>query len=125
MILAISMGLRVIIEVPLCLMKRWRVAYGVTHDFIHAGAVIAGMCFFSVPGLEVWGALTLLSLASELIFVRWFVKATGGPGNGVYFVPGGEAFRSINIGTAIIFIPQAAGFIALLLLAMNSETPEV
>lgn len=124
-LLAASMGLRALTEVPLCLMGRWRVVYGVLHDLLHAALVVAVMCFFAVPGLEVWGALTLVSLASELVFVRWFVWATGGPGEKVYFVPAGEAYRAINYGTAIIFIPQAASFAALLLLAMNSEVEVV
>ncbi len=124
-VLAISMGVRVIVEVPLCLIGRWRVVYGVLHDLFHAAAVITVMCCWDLPGLEVWGVLTLVCLVSELLFVRWFVKATGGPSEGVYFVPGGEGFRAINYATAMIFIPQAISFSALLLLAMKQNSPVI
>lgn len=124
-VLATSMGVRAILEVPLCLMRRWRVVYGVAHDLFHAGSVLAVMCCWYVPGLEVWGALILISLASELLFVRWFVKATGGPDKGVFFVPGGGNFRSINYGTAILFIPQVSSFFALLIFAIKLDSSAI
>ncbi|MFK5923697.1 MAG: hypothetical protein QM496_16080 [Verrucomicrobiota bacterium] len=118
-VLAVSMGLRVLVEIPLCLTRRWRVAYGVLHDLFHIGLVLVVMYGFAVPGLKVWGTLTIVSLISELLFVRWFVKATGGPGKGVYFVPGGDGYRSINYSTAGILFPQAIGFFYLLMSAIR------
>ena len=69
---------------------------------------------FAQPGFGAWAVLTLVSLASEVLFVRWFVRATGGPDAGVFFVPGGEAHRTINRRTAMILLPQAACFVGLL-----------
>ncbi len=118
-ILAVSMAIRAVVEIPLCLKGKWRVAYGVSHDLIHIAAVLAALRWFPVPGLGIWALLTVLSLTSELLFVRWFVKATAGPQDGIFFVPDGEAYRTINRRTAVVFLPQAACFFALLVLSIN------
>ncbi len=110
---AVSMGIRTIAEIPLCLTKRWRVTYGVAHDLIHLALVVAGWIW--APQLWIVAALTAVSLATELLFVRWFKKRTAGPGEGVYFVPGGEAHRDVNRKTAWIFLPQYAAFLSWLL----------
>jgi hypothetical protein len=107
--LAVSMLARAAFEIPLCLGGWWRVRYGVGHDLVHALLVI-----FLIDRLGIWGVLTLLALATELLFVRWFLSATGGPREGVFFVPGGARFRLINRRTAWLFLPQAAMFIGLL-----------
>lgn len=109
LILLTSMVARAVIEIPLCLTGRWRVAYGVAHDLIHLVLVVI---FWSPLG--VWAWPTTVSLITELVFVYWFMKATGGPVSGVFFVPGGAAHRWINVWTAIIFIPQLAWFVFLL-----------
>jgi hypothetical protein len=107
--LAISMLIRAAIEIPLCLAGKWRVTYGITHDVLHAIVTLA-----FITQIPVWGTLTLISLATEIVFVSWFISATGGPRDGIFFIPAGGAFRKINRRTALIFLPQAAAFIALL-----------
>jgi hypothetical protein len=109
MALLVSMLVRAVVEIPLCLTARWRVAYGVAHDLIHVILVIG---FWSSLGIWAWP--TVVSLITELIFVYWFVKATGGPAKGVFFVPGDAAHRRINCCTAVIFVPQLVWFVFLL-----------
>lgn len=112
--LAISMLARAAIEIPLCLSGKWRVAHGIGHDLFHAAITL---CF--IAQIPLWGTLTLISLATEILFVTWFVSATGGPREGIFFVPAGKAFRAINRRTALIFLPQAAAFITLLATSMS------
>ena len=115
-VLAVSMGIRAVIEIPLCLIGRWRVAYGITHDVIHAVIVI-----MLASELGFWAVLTLLALVSEIVFVTWFVKGTDGPAEGIFFVPAGEAYRKINRRTAAIFLPQAACFVGLIMLSLSAQ----
>jgi hypothetical protein len=108
--LAISMLIRAAIEIPLCLIGKWRVAYGISHDILHAIITL-----FFITQIPIWGSLTLISLTTEIVFVTWFVRATGGPRDGIFFVPTGEAFRKINRRTVLIFLPQAAVTVIVLL----------
>jgi len=105
LLLACSMGLRCLIELPLCYFKKWKVSYGVTHDIVHMLLVIP---FLFVFGMEarVWLWLTLVSLASELIFVYCFRKTGGEPKDGVYFVPEGKKYQWLNRLTACLLVPQ-------------------
>ncbi|MGB6220603.1 hypothetical protein [Haloferula sp.] len=114
-LLAASMVLRAAIEIPLCATGRWRVAYGVGHDVFHL--LLLGFVSWQmpVPGLAPWVALTAVSLLCELCFVRWFVKATGGPKEGVFYVPPGRESRWIHRWTAALLVPQLT-FLLLILL---------
>lgn len=117
--LAVSMLIRGVVEIPLCATKRWKVAYGLTHDWIHLA-----LCVFVVvdsqlnPQLLMICGLTAVSLISEIVFVGWFASKTAGPSEGVYFVPGGDEYRAINRRTAIIFLPQFVVFNTLLVLCL-------
>jgi hypothetical protein len=116
LLLAVSMTVGAVVELPLCAFGRWRVAYGVGHDVIHAALVAVVLVCFPIEGLGVWALLTLVALATELLFVYWFVRSTDGPEKGVFFVPGGEAHRKINQRTAFLFLPQLFAFAGVLFL---------
>ena len=120
-VLAASVGLRAVVEVPLCLQRRWRVAYGMIHNVLHLGlcmVAVAALASAETPDgfLLLMVILTALSVLTEMLFVSWFRKATSGPGEGVYFVPGGERFRRVNLATGWIFLPQYAIFITVLVI---------
>ncbi len=111
-ILAVSMLIRAVAEIPLCLTKTWKVKYGLAHDGFHLALVIGLVVWLPFdPGFSVLSALTALTLVTEIIFVRWFARATSGPETGIYFVPGGAAYQRINRLTALLFLPQYALFL--------------
>jgi len=112
---AISMVVRSGVEVPLCLTRRWKVAYGVGHDAVHLAFVAVGLAL--MPQFRMISVLTAVSLVSELVFVHWFRARTAGPDEGVYFVPGDAAYRDLNRKTCWIFLPQYAAFWGWMLLA--------
>ncbi len=117
-LLAASMLVRAILEIPLCVGKKWKVAYGLGHDFLHLALTLGLLqTFRQNSGFVAICTLTALSLLTEIVFVRWFAAATAGPDSGVYFVPGGEEFRALNRRTALLFLPQYALF--LILIAIN------
>lgn len=125
-LLAASMLARGVIELYLCYVtKTWRAAYGVSHDLLQLALALGGLAYYfgSAARPEIFTpallVLTILSLAAELVFVRWFLAATGGPAAGVYFVSGEKKFDRINRGTAWLFFPQYGAFLALLLLALR------
>ena len=119
-LLAASMLIRTIVEIPLCLRKTWKVAYGLGHDYLHLALVlIIALTFTRNPGLLAICALTALGLVTEVVFVRWFAAATAGPESGVYFVPGGNEFRVLNRRTTLVFLPQYALFLALIVMNLT------
>jgi hypothetical protein len=119
--LSISVGIRAMVELPLCLGKRWKVAYGMAHNVLHL--MLCAVALWSLAGDEqprhfllLLVALTVLSLVTEIIFVSWFRRATEGPEQGIYFVPGGKEFRQLNRATGWLFLPQYVIFITVLAL---------
>ena len=121
MALAVSLAARGVVEVPLCLTKTWKVGYGMTHNVIHLSLCVVALIvlILSQPGngfLLIMVVLTLLSVITEMIFVSWFRRATGGPEEGIYFVPGGEEYRRVNRATGWLFLPQYATFLAVLVI---------
>ena len=117
--LAISVGVRSAIEVPLCLRQGWKVAYGMAHNIFHLALCLVALVALARANpaeafLMVIVALTILSVITEMIFVSWFRKATAGPEQGIYFVPGGERFKRVNRATGWLFLPQYVTFLAVL-----------
>jgi len=110
-LLGASMLLRGGIELVLCYVTHgWKTEYGIAHD-----AFQIGLCTFflltlaSGPSgfLSLHSALvglTVVSLICEMGFVATFLKLTGGPREGVYFVSGAQT--RINRITAGLLIPQ-------------------
>ncbi len=123
-ILAASMVLRVLIEIPLCLKQRWKVGYGMAHNLLQLllASLVAAMAAGRGEHLLLAVSLLIaLSALTEMLFVRWFRVATAGPGAGVYFVPGGACFARVNRLTACLFLPQCAAFLALLISNLPSS----
>ena len=120
-LLLVSVAVRGVVEVPLCLTKRWKVRYGMIHNVIHLALCVAIFVHLAGavapdPFLLLIVALTACSVVTEMVFVSWFRKATPGPESGIYFVPGGARFRKINRATGWLFLPQYATFLAVLVL---------
>jgi hypothetical protein len=114
--LAASMGLRTIIELPLCAKQRWSTNYGLFHDGVHV--LVALYWLPRVPAdLQLWIGLTLVTLAAEVFFVLRFRKATAGPANGVYFVPDGPAHAKLNLLTDFIRMPSQFLMVSILIAA--------
>ena len=120
-LLVLSMSLRGILEMYLCYVSRtWKVRYGITHDFFQLALVLIFFVYLIFARVEIFffyglAVLTILSLLTESLFVKWFYAATGGPEKGVYFVSDAPEFDRINSRTAWIFLPQYVLFFALLL----------
>lgn len=103
--LAASMGLRTIIELPLCAKQRWSTGYGLFHDVLHAG--IALFWLPRVPAdVRFWIVLTIFTLLAEMFFVRCFRMSTAGPEHGVYFVPDGGLHAKLNLLTDFVRMPS-------------------
>jgi hypothetical protein len=114
--LAASMGLRTIIELPLCAWQKWSTNHGLSHDAIHAA--IALWWLPHVPGdVVLWIMLTLITLAAEVFFVLRFRKSTAGPANGIYFVPDGPAHARLNLVTDFVRMPSQYLMISILIAA--------
>lgn len=114
--LAVSMGLRTVIELPLCAKQRWSTNHGLFHDALHAG--IAWYWLSRVPAdVRLWIVLTLATLAAELCFVLCFRKSTAGPANGIYFVPDGPAHARLNLITDFIRMPSQFLMVSILIAA--------
>ena len=112
--LAASMGLRTIIELPLCARQRWSTNHGLLHDAIHA--IIAMWWLPRVSqDIQLWIVLTLMTLAVEVCFVLRFRKCTAGPANGIYFVPDGPAHAKLNLLTDFIRMPSQYLMISILI----------
>jgi len=115
--LAVSMIIRSAIEVPLCLLVKWKVAYGVAHDFLHlilTGIALTMGILDSNRALIIISGLTIAALFTELIFVRWFRQDTEGPENGVYFVSGAKENEAITVRTILFLAPQISTFAAII-----------
>lgn len=114
--LAVSMGLRTIIELPLCAKQRWSTNHGLFHDAVHA--LIALYWLTRVPAdIRLWIVLTLVTLAAEVFFVLRFRKSTAGPANGIYFVPDGPAYAKLNLVTDLIRMPSQFIMVSVLIAA--------
>jgi len=112
--LAFSMGIRTLIELPLCASGKWKTAYGISHDLIHLALVAA---LFPMAEAKVWLWLTALTLIAEIFFVFRFKKLTTGPAEGIFFVPDGPAYSGINLLTDFIRMPSQYLMISVLIAA--------
>ena len=120
LILAVSMSLRGVVELYLCLVTRgWKVRYGLFHDSLQLGLALAGLGWLALRGEPVWAlfllSLTISTLVTDIIFVRWFKHSTAGPEEAVYFVSGDPEHRVVNRRTAWLFLPQFSLFLVSLL----------
>ena len=120
LILAGSMLVRGVVELYLCLVTRgWKVSYGLFHDVLQLGLALAGLGWLASRGAPTWAlflpALTISTLVTEIIFVRWFRDSTVGPEEAVYFVSGSPEHREVNRRTAWLFLPQFTLFLGSLL----------
>ena len=111
-----SMLLRGVIEIPLCASKRWSTNHGLSHDVIHA-AIALWWLPQAPPDVRLWIVLTLITLASEILFVLWFRKTTAGPANGIFFVPDGLAHGRLNLVTDLVRMPCQYLMIAIFIAA--------
>ena len=114
--LAASMGLRTIIELPLCAKQRWSTNHGLSHDAVHAVIALYWLPRVS-PDIRLWLILTLVTLVVEVFFVLRFRKSTAGPANGIYFVPDGPAHAKLNLLTDMIRMPSQYILISILIAA--------
>lgn len=122
-LLAVSMTCRAVVELYLCMIvKKWKVVYGLAHNFVHAFILIACITaqlmandsLLTNFSLILLG-LSLSSLFTEILFVFWFKKNTEGPEKGIYFVSDDERHKPINRKTLYIFLPQYLLFLGLLI----------
>lgn len=112
--LAASMGVRTLIELPLCARQRWSTNHGLAHDAVHAAIAIYWLP--RVPlDIQLWITLTLITLAAEVLFVLRFRKSTAGPAHGIYFVPDGPAHARLNLLTDLIRMPSQYLMISILI----------
>lgn len=102
-LLFFSMLVRAAVELPLCVVGKWKTEYGITHDLMHLTLVLVGVVMGARPLL--WLVLTGVTLIAEIYFVSLFKKATAGPENDVFFVPAGREYRKINALTIGVLIP--------------------
>jgi len=128
LILAGSMLLRGVVELYLCLITRgWKVSYGLFHDALHLVLSLGGLVWLASLGEPVWAffllALTITTLVTEIIFVRWFRNSTAGPEEAVYFVSGSPEHRVVNRRTAWLFLPQFVLFLFALFGALMGRGP--
>ncbi|MGL5017519.1 MAG: hypothetical protein ACRDBP_05260 [Luteolibacter sp.] len=114
--LAASMGLRTLIELPLCATQRWSTNHGLSHDVIHAAIALYWLPRVP-PDLRLWIVLTLVTLAAEVFFVLRFRKSTAGPAHGIYFVPDGPAHARLNLVTDLIRMPSQLIMVSILIAA--------
>lgn len=114
--LAASMGLRTLIELPLCAKQRWSTSHGLSHDAAHAAIALYWLPQ-ATPDVTLWILLTLATVTAEVFFVLRFRKATAGPAMGVYFVPDGPAHARLNLLTDLIRMPSQYLMISILIAA--------
>lgn len=112
--LAVSMGVRTVIELPLCAKGKWKTIYGVSHDGLHFGLVV-----ILLPGGEatIWLWLTAFTLLAEIHFVSRFKKQTAGPAAGIFFVPDGREHARLNLLTDFIRMPSQYLMVSVLIAA--------
>lgn len=120
--LAVSMGLRTVIELPLCAARRWNTSYGLGHDLIHGSIALYWLPRAS-PDVRLWLVLTLVTLAAEIYFVIRFRKDTAGPANGVYFVPDDPAHIRLNLITDAVRMPSQFLLISVTVAACLQHLP--
>lgn len=112
--LAISMGARTLIELPLCAKGKWKTSYGLTHDFLHLGLIAL---LLRGGDARLWLLITAFTILAEIFFVFRFKKLTAGPAEGVFFVPEGPAYFGINFITDIVRMPSQYLMISVLIAA--------
>lgn len=112
--LAISMGVRTVIELPLCAKGKWKTSYGILHDILHLGLVAL---LLSGGDARIWLLLTAFTLVAEIHFVFRFKKQTAGPAEGIYFVPDGPEHARLNLLTDFIRMPSQYLMISILIAA--------
>lgn len=112
--LAVSMGVRTLIELPLCALGKWKTAYGLSHDFVHL-VLVVGL----LPGADVriWLWLTAFTMAAEIYFVFRFKKSTAGPAAGIFFVPDGAKHARLNLLTDFVRMPSQYLMLSILIAA--------
>lgn len=120
--LAASMGLRTLIELPLCAMRRWKTAYGLGHDVVHGAIAIAWWSRTS-PDLKLWIFLTLFTLVAEIYFVFRFRKETAGPAKDIFFVPDDPAHIRLNLITDAVRMPSQFVLISVTVAACLRHLP--
>lgn len=104
-----SVGLRAIIEIILCyITHNWRVLYGVLFNIIHLLIALTSIALFIIADSQLLFAFTFLAICilTELVFVRWFIKSTGGPEQGYYFVPDLPEYAWVHRCSLMLFVPQ-------------------
>jgi hypothetical protein len=112
--LAVSMGVRTVIELPLCAAGKWKTAYGVSHDVFHLLLVAA---LLPGGGMRIWLWLTAVTLVAEIYFVSRFKKCTPGPAAGIFFVPDGAKYARLNLLTDFIRMPSQYLMVSVLIAA--------
>jgi hypothetical protein len=112
--LAVSMGVRTVIELPLCGMGKWKTIYGVSHDVVHLGLVAL---LLRGGDTHLWLWLTALTLVAEIHFVFRFKKCTAGPAEGIFFVPDGPRYAGLNLLTDFIRMPSQYLMVSVLIAA--------
>lgn len=112
--LAVSMGLRTVIELPLCAKGKWKTIYGVSHDVLHLGLVAL---LLRGGDARIWLLLTAVTLVAEIYFVSRFKKSTAGPAAGIFFVPDGREHARLNLLTDFIRMPSQYLMISVLIAA--------
>ena len=110
--LAISMGVRTVIELPLCAKGKWKTIYGVSHDVFHLGLVAL---LLRGGDARLWLWLTAITLVVEIYFVSRFKKQTAGPAAGIFFVPDGREHARLNLLTDFIRMPSQYLMISVLI----------
>lgn len=112
--LAVSMGIRTAIELPLCAVGKWKTAYGLCHDFWHLALVV-----ILLPGADgrLWLWLTAFTMAAEIYFVFRFKKHTAGPAAGIFFVPDGAKHAGLHLLTDFVRMPSQYLMVSVLIAA--------
>jgi hypothetical protein len=112
--LAVSMGVRTVIELPLCAKGKWKTIYGVSHDILHLGLVAL---LLRGGDARLWLWLTAITLVVEIYFVSRFKKQTAGPAAGIFFVPDGREYARLNLLTDFIRMPSQYLMVSVLIAA--------
>lgn len=111
-LLAVSMGIRTLIELPLCARGKWKTSYGLTHDVLHLGLVAL---LLRGGDARIWLWLTAFTVLAEIHFVSRFKKHTAGPAGGIFFVPDGPSYARLNLVTDFVRMPSQYLMISILI----------
>lgn len=118
-LLFLSMLVRGLVEVCLCRTKQWKTNYGLIHNAIQIVLIVSGLLFGDLDiEYRFWLWLLLFGFVTETIFVIGFRKQDFKPSEGVYFVPSGKEGRKLNRLTMLLFLPQYAVWLVLLVSAL-------